>query len=77
MKAKELKRALTYVSDDADVEFVVSNDGPDYVAVPVEATVITDWEIPKRGELTSLDDDDVSQTMTILLEAVKVKGDLS
>lgn len=76
MKASELKRALTFINDDAEIEFVVENDGSAYVAEPIEATVTTDWEIPKRGELTSFDDN-ISQTNNHPFGGNQSKGDLS
>lgn len=52
MKVKELKRALSYVADDADVEFFVDIDGDDLPVEPVKAIIETGWKWPKRGELT-------------------------
>ena len=64
MKASELKRALTYVGDDDDVEFLVNDTD---VAEPTHAQITTKWEMPKRGDLTP-DLDELPKTMTIHLE---------
>ena len=68
MKASELKRVLTYIGDNDDVEFHVKNDnGLTHVAHSTHAQITTKWEMPERGEL-SIIPDDLPRTLTILLE---------
>ena len=51
MKVKELLQALMFANADDEIEFVVDNDGPTYVAEPVAARFTSVWEMPNRGEL--------------------------
>ena len=65
MKVSELKRVLTYVGDDDDIEFHVSTKGPTYVAKPTHAQITTKWKIP--DELSAIPDD-LPKTVAIHLE---------
>lgn len=70
MKASELKRVLTYVGDDDDIEFIVNNNdnkGLRHVAQLTRAQITTEWEVPERGELT-VTPDELPRTLTIFLE---------
>lgn len=68
MKASELKHALMFIGDDDDVEFIVDNNkGLRFFADPVRAQINTEWEVPKRGDLTVIPDE-LPKSLTIFLE---------
>ncbi len=67
MKVSELKRALTYVGNNDDIEFLVNDKGLTHVAEPAQARITTEWEVPERGDLR-VTPDELPKTLTLFLE---------
>ena len=75
MKAKELKRVLSIVDDDAEIEFALENEKEELTAVDsIAGRVNTSWYMPERGELAT--GHSVSQTMLIILADPRQEGGL-